>query len=94
MTTLSIYVGYTKLEADPQLPVFAQTPPRYMGGFRVIWPDKWDVTVACDKVLQDTAEEAIDYATRMADTYFALLRAFDIIDNVDTVEWETISPPN
>jgi hypothetical protein len=89
MTTLSVYSGWTKVPIQD-----GTTAERYMGGFRIIYPDKFDVTVACENVFFDTPDEAVAFATRNAEAYLSLLEVFDIISSQAEVTWEDISPPN
>jgi hypothetical protein len=65
-----------------------------MGGFRVVYPDSFDITLPCDMVLFSTAEEAIEFAQKNAAAYLELLEALGIIPVQWDVTWEDISPPN
>lgn len=98
MTTLSVYCGWTLIDPE-QIPreIYYQGDidgPRYMGGFRIIYPDVFDQTCACDTVLFSTSEEALDFATNQAQAFLELLEVFGIIEPQEEVAWETISPPN
>jgi hypothetical protein len=97
MTTLSVYSGWTKVTPPLDMYLLIQDgtdTERYMGGFRIIYPDKFDVTVACENVYFDTPDEAVAFATRNAEAYLSLLEVFDIISPQTEVTWEDISPPN
>jgi hypothetical protein len=86
MTTLAVYCGWTKVHVDEA--------PQYMGGFRVIYPDRFDITCPCDVALFDTSEEAVEFAQRLANGYLTLLETLEIIPPQMDVAWEDISPPN
>jgi hypothetical protein len=92
MTTLSVYCGYAKIEVDDIVEDVDE--PQYMGGFRVVYPGAFDITLPCDMALFSTAEEAIEFAQKMANGYLELLEALEIIPTQFDVTWEDISPPN
>jgi hypothetical protein len=88
MTTLSVYCGWTKVEVEDI------DEPRYMGGFRVIYPNVFDEVVACNQVLFSTSDEAIEFATTQCRAFLELLEVFGVIEPQIDVAWEDISPPN